>query len=67
LDHGTIAVQPAGPAGQRHVFLTISFGDTARQLELVLSERTAHRLGEALKAGSIGLPQEFHLSVDGCE
>jgi hypothetical protein len=67
LDHGTIEVQPAGPVGKRHVFLTISFGSTARQLELVLSERTAHRLGEALKAGSIGLPQEFHLSVDGHE
>ena len=36
--------------GKRHVFLTLAFEDdnNARQIELVLSERAANRLGEAL-------------------
>jgi hypothetical protein len=69
LDHGTVLVQPAGPAGQRRVFLTISFSpddDPERKLELVLSERVASRLGQALASGSVGLMQEFDFSVDGC-
>jgi len=57
-------VQPAGPAGKRHVFLTLSFNDDdrARQLELVLSERAAKQLAEALRSGSLGVMREFDLS-----
>jgi hypothetical protein len=60
-------VQPAGPAGNRHVFLTISLssnGNTAQRVELVLPERAAYRLGQALAYSSVGLMQEFTLSVD---
>ena len=55
---------------KRHVFLTICFSpddDPERKLELVLSERVASRLGQALASGSVGLMQEFNFSVDGCE
>ena len=50
--------------GKRHVFLTLAFedDDNARQIELVLSERTANRLGQALIFGSVGLGQEFNLA-----
>jgi hypothetical protein len=70
LDHGTVLVQPAGPVGQRHVFVAICFNtgdDPIRTLELVLSEQVASRLGQALASGSVGLMQEFNLSVDGCD
>src|SRR5262245_36701883 len=41
MDPCTITVQPAGPVGKRHVFVTLAFEDDndARQIELVLSER----------------------------
>jgi len=51
---------------KRHVFLTICFSpddDPERKLELVLSERVASRLGQALASGSVGLMQEFNFSV----
>jgi hypothetical protein len=70
VDHGTILVQPAGPVGKRHVFLTIAFSpgdDIAQQLESVFSERVDTRLGQALTSRSFGLTQEFNFSVDGCE
>ena len=61
-------VQPAGSAGKRHVFLTLSFSDdiTDRQVEFVFSERAAQRLGEALLSGSGGVMREFDLT-DGSE
>jgi len=64
MDQCTVTVQPAGPVGKRHVFLTLAFedDDNARQIELVLSERTANRLGQALIFGSVGLGQEFNLA-----
>ena len=67
LDRGTIEVQPAGPAGKRHVFLTISFGAdaSARQLELVLTERAAYQLSQALASGSVGVVQELNLADAG--
>jgi hypothetical protein len=68
VDHGTVTVQPAGTAGKRHVFLTVAFdaaNDTTRHIELVLSERAAHKLGQALISGSLGVTQEFDLSSDG--
>ena len=50
--------------GKRHVFLTLAFEDdnNARQIELVLSERAANRLGQALISGSVGVGQYFHLT-----
>ena len=62
MDQCTVTVQPAGPVGKRHVFLTLAFedDDNARQIELVLSERAANRLGQALIFGSVGLGQEFN-------
>jgi hypothetical protein len=51
------------------VFLTLDFdtSDTSQQVEFVLSEKAARQLGEALTSGSVGVMQEFHLSVDGGE
>jgi len=50
--------------GKRRVFLTLAFDDdtNARQIELVLSERGASRLGQALISGSVGVGREFNLS-----
>lgn len=51
MDQGKVMVQPAGSAGKRHVFLTLAFQSddiTNRQVEFVLSEHAAQRLGEAL-------------------
>ena len=49
--------------GKRHVFLTLAFeDDNARQIELVLSQRAANRLGEALISGSVGVRREFNLA-----
>jgi hypothetical protein len=65
MDHCTVTVQPAGPVGKRNVFLTLAFEEDdnrARQLELVLSERAANRLGQALISGSIGLGRELNLA-----
>jgi len=58
-----MTVRPAGPVGKRHVFLTLAFEDdnNARQLELVLSERGANRLGQALICGSVGVGREFSM------
>ena len=63
MDHCTVTVQPAGPVGKRHVFLTFAFeDDNVRQIELVLSERAASRLGQALISGSVGVGREFNLA-----
>jgi hypothetical protein len=64
MDHCTVTVQPAGPVGKRHVFLTLAFEDdnNARQIELVLLERAANRLGQALISGSVGLGRDFNLA-----
>jgi hypothetical protein len=65
LDYGKITVQPAGPAGKRHVFLTLSFhsGDTTiREVEFVFSKRAAQWVGEALLSGSVGVMREFNLA-----
>jgi hypothetical protein len=62
-------VQPAGPAGQRHVFLTLSNSangnGAAQRIELVLSESAANSLGEALISASIGIMREFDLLANG--
>ena len=49
--------------GKRHVFLTLAFEDdnNARQIELVLSECAANRLGQALISGSVGVGWDFNL------
>ena len=63
MDPCAITVQPAGPAGKRHVFLTLAFeDDNARQIELVLSERAANRLGQALISGSFGFGRDVYLA-----
>ena len=64
MDQCTVTVQPAGPVGKRHVFLTVAFEEdnNARRIELVLSERAASRLGQALISGSVGLEQDFNLA-----
>ena len=63
MDHCKVTVQPAGPVGKRHVFLTLAFEDNnVRQIELVLSERAASRLGQALISGSVGVGREFNLA-----
>jgi hypothetical protein len=51
------------------VFLTLDFeaDSISRQVEFVLSEKAARQLGEALSSGSVGVMQEFDLSVDGGE
>jgi len=56
MDQCTVTVQPAGPVGKRHVFLTLAYEDdnNARHIELVLSERAANRLGQALISSSVG-------------
>ena len=66
MDRCTITVQPAGPVGRRHVFLSLAFEDdtNARQVELVLSERAADRLGHALISGSVGLERNINLAID---
>ena len=64
MDQCTVTIQPAGPVGKRHVFLTLVFEDdnNARQIELVLSEHGANRLGQALISGSVGVGREFSLA-----
>jgi hypothetical protein len=65
MDHAAVMVQPAGPAGKRSVYLTLAFGDddsTNRRVEFVLSEQVAHRLGEALISGSVGIMREFDVT-----
>jgi hypothetical protein len=64
VDHAGVTVQPAGPAGKRYVYLSVSFDDhdnSVRQLEFVLPEQAALRLGEALISGSVGIMREFSL------
>jgi hypothetical protein len=64
VDRISVTVQPAGPAGKRHVFLTVTFRESsARQVEFVLPERAANQLGEALMSGSHGVMREFDLAV----
>ena len=60
-------VQPAGPAGERRVFVTIAFeeDESSRQVEFVLTERGANQLAEALASGTVGISREFDFPVDG--
>lgn len=62
-------VQPAGPVGKRHVFLTISLTNDApeRKVEFVLSEQVASRLSQALASGAVGLMQEFNFCAGDSE
>jgi hypothetical protein len=64
MDQCTVTVQPAGPVGKRHVFLTLAFEEdnNARRIELVLSGRAAGLLGQALISGSVGLGRDFNLA-----
>jgi hypothetical protein len=39
----------------------------AQQVELVLTESAAHRLGEALISASVGVMRDFDLSPDSSE
>ena len=66
MDHCTVTVQPAGPIGKRHVFLTLAFENenNTRQIDLVLSEGAANRLGQALISGSVGVERDFNLASD---
>ena len=60
----TITVQPAGSVGERRVFLTLSGdADTNRQIQidLVIPEKAANTLGDALISGSIGVMREVSL------
>ena len=63
MDRCTVTVQPAGPVGKRRVFLTVAFEDDnqPRQIDLVLSECAANRLGQALISGSVGVGGELDL------
>jgi hypothetical protein len=49
------------------VFVTIEYADDSgfRQVDLVLSERAADRLAEALISGSVGVMRELDFSSDG--
>ena len=50
--------------GKCHVCLTLAFEDdnNTRKIELVLSERAANRLGQALISGSFGFGRDFYLA-----
>jgi hypothetical protein len=63
-DRYTVTVQPAGSAGERQIFLTISgAADTNKQIkiELVISEHAANNLGDALISGSLGILRELEV------
>jgi hypothetical protein len=66
-DRCTVTVQPAGPVGKRHVFLTLTLpigtddNNAIQQVEFVLPEQAANYLGEALISGSVGVMREFDL------
>ena len=63
-DRCSITVQPAGSAGERRVFLTVSGdADTNReiQIDLVISEVAADTLGNALILGSVGIMRDLNL------
>jgi hypothetical protein len=51
------------------VFVTIEYLDDSgfRQVDLVLSERAADQLAEALISGSTGIMRELDLSSDGLD
>jgi len=61
-------VQPAGPAGKRHIFLTLSNcvkdDGAVQQIELVFSESDAYRLGEVLISASVGIVRDCVLSPE---
>jgi hypothetical protein len=66
FSHCKITVQPAGPAGERRVFLTLLSGageKSSQQMEFVISAQTAQDLGNALISGSLGVLREFDLEV----
>ena len=60
----TVTVQPAGSAGERRIFVTVS-GDADSnkevQIELVVRERAANNLADALISASIGVMRELTL------
>ena len=59
-----MTVQPAGSAGERRVFITVSGdADTNKevQIELVVRERVANNLANALISGSVGVMRELTL------
>jgi hypothetical protein len=58
----TVTIQPAGPVGNRNVFVSLSAGPGS-VVELVLLERLANQLGEALVSGSVGIMRDFDVSV----
>jgi hypothetical protein len=68
VDRCKVTVQPAGRAGERQVFLTLTLlvGDdnTMQQVDLVIPERAANQLGDALICGSVGILREFDLSLE---
>jgi hypothetical protein len=60
----TITVQPAGSAGERRIFVTVSGdADTNKevQIELVIREGAANNLADALVSGSVGVMRELTL------
>jgi hypothetical protein len=64
IDRCTVTVQPAGSAGQRHVFLTLSGDGEKRKeihIDLVISERAANDLSDALLSGAKGIMRELKL------
>jgi hypothetical protein len=65
MGRGSVSVQPAGSAGKRQVFLTLTLHENDRQVEFVLSEHAAYRLGEALVSGAHGIMREFDLAIGG--
>jgi hypothetical protein len=67
LDHGAFTDQPAGPAGNRYVFLILAFDEddeTSRQIEFVLPETLARHLGQALTSGALGAARNFDSPSD---
>ena len=60
----TVTVQPAGSAGERRVFITVSGdADTNKevQIELVVRERAANNLADVFISGSVGVMRELTL------
>jgi hypothetical protein len=70
LDRCKVTIQPAGPAGERQVYLSLTLfvgaddNTTMQQVDLVIPERAANQLGEALISGSAGIMREFDLSAE---
>ena len=58
----TVTIQPAGPVGNRNVFVSLSTGPDS-VVELILPECLANHLGEALISASVGIMREFDVAV----